>query len=53
MSAARTVRQRITLVRCYEVRVGKVRLLFWQGGGQTFTGRACHMKALKAARAIA
>jgi hypothetical protein len=43
-------RQRITLVRVTEIKIGKLRLLFWEGGGQTFHGKACHMKALRAAR---
>lgn len=50
--SARTIRQRITMIRCVEVRIGnKFILRYWEGGGQQFTGRACHMRALKAARA--
>jgi len=48
---SRQVKQRITLIRCVEVRIGNRFILkYWEGGGYQFTGRACHMRALKAAR---
>ena len=49
--SGRQAKQRITLIRCVEVSIGnKFKLRYWEGGGRQFTGRACHMRALKAAR---
>jgi len=50
----RIVKARIVMIRAHSVTIGgKTKLLFWSAGGKVFSGRASHMKALKAARLAA
>ncbi len=42
--------QKISLIRCVTRTWGSKTVTFWSTGGETYVGRASHMKALKHAR---
>lgn len=45
--------QEINLIRSTERFFGKMRVIFWHGGGRVFCGVASHMQALRCAREAA